>query len=165
SIRIVGDDNQDCPLGECGELWVKGPQVMKEYWRHAQATADTITFDGWLKTGDIAQIQADGYLRIVDRKKDIITIGGFNVYPNEIEAVVGQHPAIIECAVVGMIDEQGNEAIKLFIVRKDAQLTENQLQDYLLGQLATYKLPQQIVFVESLPKSSIGKVLRRELKV
>lgn len=164
-IRIVGEDNQDCPLGECGELWVKGPQVMKGYWRHAQATADTITFDGWLKTGDIALIQADGYLRIVDRKKDIITIGGFNVYPNEIEAVVGQHPAIIECAAVGMIDTEGNEAIKLFVVRKDQQLTEPQLYQYLLRQLATYKLPQQIVFVESLPKSSIGKVLRRELKV
>lgn len=164
-IRIVGEDNQDCSLGECGELWVKGPQVMKGYWRHAQATADTITFDGWLKTGDIALIQADGYLRIVDRKKDIINIGGFHVFPNEIESVVAEHPAILECAVVGMIDTEGNEAIKLFVVRKDQQLTEPQLYQYLLRQLATYKLPQQIVFVDNLPKSSIGKVLRRELKV
>ena len=164
-IRIVGEDNQDCPLGECGELWIKGPQVMKGYWRHAQATADTITFDGWLKTGDIALIQADGYLRIVDRKKDIINIGGFHVFPNEIESVVAEHPTILECAVVGMIDEQGNEAIKLFVVRKDQQLTEAQLYQYLLRQLASYKLPQQIVFVDNLPKSSIGKVLRRELKV
>lgn len=164
-IRIVGEDNQDCPLGECGELWVKGPQVMKGYWRHAQATADTITFDGWLKTGDIALIQADGYLRIVDRKKDIINIGGFHVFPNEIESVVAEHPAILECAVVGMMDTQGNEAIKLFVVRKDQQLTEAQLYQYLLRQLATYKLPKQIVFVDNLPKSSIGKVLRRELKV
>ncbi|HRH92799.1 MAG TPA: hypothetical protein PLW01_12955 [Agitococcus sp.] len=104
-------------------------------------------------------------IEIVDRKKDIINIGGFHVFPNEIESVVAEHPAILECAVVGMIDTEGNEAIKLFVVRKDQQLTEPQLYQYLLRQLATYKLPQQIVFVESLPKSSIGKVLRRELKV
>ena len=164
-IRIVGEDNQNCPLGECGELWVKGPQLMKGYWRHAQATADTLTFDGWLKTGDIALIQPDGYLRIVDRKKDIISINGFNVYPNEIETVLNEHPAILESAAVGMIDEQGNEAIKLFVVRKESTITELELFSYLSHQLAVYKIPQKIVFVESLPKSSIGKVLKRELKV
>ena len=163
-IRIVNDDGQDVALGEAGELWARGPQVMKGYWQRIEATADTVTSDGWLKTGDIAIIQADGYIKIVDRKKDMILVSGFNVYPNEIEDVAASHLGVLESAAVGIPDKKSGEAVKLFVVKKDPSLTEESLLIHLKAGLTGYKLPRTIVFKDELPKSPVGKILRRELR-
>ncbi len=164
AIKIVSDDGQEMAVGEAGEICVQGPQVMKGYWQRPEATAETIDSDGWLHTGDIGIIQADGYLRIVDRKKDMILVSGFNVYPNEIEDVVATHPGVLESAAVGVQDAKSGEAVKLFVVRKDPRLTEAELLEHCRANLTGYKVPRSIVFRDALPKSPVGKILRRELR-
>jgi long-chain acyl-CoA synthetase len=163
-IRIVNDAGEDVPLGEAGELWARGPQVMKGYWQRPEATADTVTADGWLKTGDVAVVQPDGYLRIVDRKKDMILVSGFNVYPNEIEEVAVQHAGVLECACVGIPDPKSGESVRLFVVKKDDALSEEELMIHMKNNLTGYKVPKTIVFRNDLPKSPVGKILRRELR-
>ena len=164
-IRIVDDNENDVPAGQSGELCVKGPQVMKGYWQREEATRETMTKDGeWLKTGDIALLQEDGFLRIVDRKKDMILVSGFNVYPNEVEDVAATHPDILECAAVGIPDEKSGEAVKLFVVKKNPDLTEQQVIEHCRTGLTGYKLPKIVEFRTDLPKTNVGKILRRELR-
>jgi len=163
-VKVIDDEGNDLPYGEAGELCVKGPQVMKGYWQRPDETAKTMTPDGWLKTGDIAVIQDDGYMRIVDRKKDMILVSGFNVYPNEVEDVVTGHPDVLECAAVGVPDAKSGEAVKIFVVRRVPTLKESELRDYCKERLTGYKLPRHIEFREELPKTNVGKILRRELR-
>ena len=163
-FKIVNDDGQILPNGEPGELCVKGPQVMAGYWNKPEETAKAFDADGWFKTGDIAIIEDDGYARIVDRKKDMVIVSGFNVYPNEVEDVAMQHPGILEAAVVGVPTESGNEAIKIFIVRKDSNLTEADVIAHCKKNLTAYKVPKCVEFREALPKTNVGKILRRELR-
>ena len=162
--KVVDLDGKDLPLGEAGELCVQGPQVMKGYWQRPEATTETITEDGWLKTGDVAVIQENGYMKIVDRKKDMIIVSGFNVYPNEIEDVVSSHPGIIECAAVGIVDDVAGEKVKVFVVRKNAQLTAKEVTDFCRERLTAYKVPKLVEFRDDLPKTNVGKILRRELR-
>jgi long-chain acyl-CoA synthetase len=152
------------PTGEAGELMVQGPQVMKGYWQRPEETANVLGADGWLHTGDIAKMDANGYFYIVDRKKDMILVSGFNVYPNEVEDVVMEHPGVLEVAAVGVADEHSGEVVKLFVVRKDPQLTEEALKQFCHDRLTGYKRPRQIEFRDELPKSNVGKILRRELR-
>lgn len=163
-LRICDDSGADVPLGERGELCVRGPQVMKGYWQRPEATAETIDPDGWLKTGDIAIIQPDGFVKIVDRKKDMILVSGFNVYPNEIEDVAAGCPGVLESAAIGVPDKKSGEVVKLFVVKKDSSLTEEQVLTHLRANLTGYKVPRFIVFRDDLPKSNVGKILRRELR-
>lgn len=162
-IKIIDDDGNALPQGESGELCARGPQVMKGYWNRPQDTADTIDADGWLKTGDIAVLQEDGYMKIVDRKKDMIVVSGFNVYPNEIEDVLASHPKVVECAAVGVPSEKTGEAVKVFIVT-NGEVSDEELIDYCRGQLTAYKIPRQFERRDELPKTNVGKVLRRELR-
>lgn len=152
------------PIGEAGELWVKGPQIMKGYWNRPDETAKAIDANGWLETGDIAVMDEKGWLKIVDRKKDLIVVSGFNVYPNEIEDVVAHHPKVQEVACIGVKSEKTGEALKLFVVKKDASLTKDELINYCRTQLTGYKVPRDIEFRDELPKSNVGKILRRELR-
>lgn len=164
-IKIVDEDENELPIGQSGELCVKGPQVMKGYWQREEATKDTLTKDGeWLKTGDVAVLQEDGFLRIVDRKKDMILVSGFNVYPNEVEDVACTHPGVLECAAVGIPDEKSGEAVKLFVVKKDPALTEEQVLAHCREGLTGYKVPKKVEFRPDLPKTNVGKILRRELR-
>ena len=161
--QIVGEDGEVVPVGEVGELVVRGPQIMKGYWRKDIETARVIK-KGWLHTGDIARMDADGYFYIVDRKKDMILVSGFNVYPNEIEEVLAAHPKILEAAVIGVPDAKSGEAVKAVVVKKDTSLTEAEIQAFCAEQLTNYKRPKLIEFREELPKTNIGKILRRELR-
>ena len=164
-IKIIDEDENELPVGESGELCVRGPQVMKGYWQREEATRETMTKDGeWLKTGDVALIQEDGFLRIVDRKKDMILVSGFNVYPNEVEDVASTHPAIVECAAVGLPDEKSGEAVKLFVVKSDNSLTAEQVIAHCKENLTGYKVPRLVEFRADLPKTNVGKILRRELR-
>ncbi|WP_461520616.1 AMP-binding protein [Porticoccus sp.] len=163
-LLIVDEQNNSLPVNEHGELWVRGPQVMQGYLNFPEETANTLTEDGWLKTGDIASVDEDGFLRIHDRKKDMINVSGFNVYPNEIESVVSHHPDITYCAAVGVPDEHSGEAVKLYVVSSNPALTEKDIHDFCAKQLARYKLPKYIEFRDELPLSNVGKVLRRELR-
>ena len=163
-VRVVDADNQPLGFDEPGELCIRGPQVMQGYWQRPDATAEAIDTEGWFFTGDVAVIQPDGYLRIVDRKKDMIVVSGFNVYPNELEDVVSKHPGVLECAAVGVADAKSGEVIKMFVIRKDQTLTEAALKDFCRGQLTGYKVPKHIEFREELPKTNVGKILRRELR-
>jgi long-chain acyl-CoA synthetase len=164
NCKVIDDDGNDLPLGEAGELCVKGPQVMKGYWQRPEATAETMTKDGWLKTGDVAVIGDDGYMKIVDRKKDMIIVSGFNVYPNEVEDIIVSHPDIIEAAAIGIPDVKSSEAVKVFAVRRDPSLTEKDVIDYARQNLTGYKVPRYIEFRDELPKTNVGKILRRELR-
>jgi long-chain acyl-CoA synthetase len=164
SVKVVDADGNDLPLGEPGELCVKGPQVMKGYWNLDEETAKVLSDDGWFSTGDIAVLQEDGFIKIVDRKKDMILVSGFNVYPNEIEDVVAAHPGIVESAAVGVPDESSGEAVKLFVVAKDESLDEQSLRDWCKKELAAYKVPRFVEFRDELPKTNVGKVLRRQLR-
>ncbi|MBZ0331621.1 AMP-binding protein [Halomonas sp. ANAO-440] len=164
SVKVVDADGNDLPLGEPGELCVKGPQVMKGYWNLDEETAKVLSDDGWFSTGDIAVLQEDGFIKIVDRKKDMILVSGFNVYPNEIEDVVAAHPGIVESAAVGVPDESSGEAVKLFVVAKDESLDEQSLRDWCKKELAAYKVPKFVEFRDELPKTNVGKVLRRQLR-
>ena len=163
-VRVVDADNQPLGFDEPGELCIRGPQVMQGYWQRPDATAEAIDTEGWFFTGDVAVIQPDGYLRIVDRKKDMIVVSGFNVYPNELEDVVSKHPGVLECAAVGVADAKSGEVIKMFVIRKDQTLTEAALKDFCRGQLTAYKVPKHIEFRDELPKTNVGKILRRELR-
>jgi long-chain acyl-CoA synthetase len=163
-IEIRDDEGRRQPNGSPGEICIKGPQVMAGYWNHPEETAKVMTRDGFFCSGDIGVMEDDGLLRIVDRKKDMVLVSGFNVYPNEIEDVVATHPGVRECAVIGVPDEKTGEAVKVFVVRKDAKLTVTILAEFCTTQLTGYKRPKHIVFRESLPKSPVGKILRRELR-
>lgn len=162
-VKMVDDDDNDVPFGEPGELCVRGPQVMLGYWQRPDAT-DEIIKDGWLHTGDIAVMDEEGFMRIVDRKKDMILVSGFNVYPNEIEDVVMQHPGVLEVAAVGVPAESSGETVKIFVVKKDPTLTEEALVTFSRRQLTGYKVPKLVEFRTELPKSNVGKILRRELR-
>ncbi|HZW20415.1 long-chain fatty acid--CoA ligase [Noviherbaspirillum sp.] len=163
-IAILDDDGKPLPLGQAGEIGIRGPQVMAGYWNRPEETAKVMTADGYFKTGDVGVMDASGYVRIVDRKKDMILVSGFNVYPNEVEGVVAGHPGVLECACVGVPDANSGEAVKLFVVRKDPKLTQEQLMQFCKEQLTAYKKPKYIEFRDALPKTNVGKILRRELR-
>ncbi|WP_373766463.1 long-chain-fatty-acid--CoA ligase FadD [Glaesserella sp.] len=162
-IRIVDDAGQDLPLGERGELWVKGPQVMLGYWKRPEDTAEVLK-DGWVATGDIVEMGQDLNLRIVDRKKDMIIVSGFNVYPNEIEDIVVLHPKVNEAVVVGIPSDATGESIKVYVTKKDESLTRDELRNHCRQHLTGYKIPRDIEFRDELPKSNVGKILRRVLR-
>ena len=165
ALMCIDDNGDEVAVGERGELCVKGPQVMKGYWNRPEATKDTFTPDGeWLRTGDVAVIDESGFVKIVDRIKDLILVSGFNVYPNEIEDVVAGHPGVENCAVIGVPDEKTGEAAKLFIVASDQNLTAEEVKAFCKDKLTAYKLPRQIEFRDELPMTPVGKILRRELK-
>jgi long-chain acyl-CoA synthetase len=161
---IMDDDGALLPQGEVGELVVRGPQVMKGYWERPEETAKVLTDEGWLRTGDVAMMTPDGFFKIVDRKKDMILVSGFNVFPNEIEDVVAHHPKVLEVAAVGVPDEKSTEAVKLFVVKSDPSLTEEELRAFCKEELTGYKRPKHVEFRDELPKSNVGKILRRELR-
>lgn len=163
-VQIRDGNGKILPVGEVGELWIRGPQVMRGYWNRPEETEKVLDTQGWLETGDIAVMNEQGYLKIVDRKKDLIIVSGFNVYPNEIEDVVAHHPKVQEVACIGVKSEKTGEALKLFVVRKDNSLTKDELVDYCRTQLTGYKVPREIEFRDELPKSNVGKILRRELR-
>ncbi|MDH0183825.1 long-chain-fatty-acid--CoA ligase FadD1 [Stutzerimonas stutzeri] len=164
-FKVINDDGQELAQGEIGELCIKGPQVMKGYWQRPEATDEVIDADGWFKTGDIGVIQEDGYIRIVDRKKDMILVSGFNVYPNELEDVLASLPGVLQCAAIGVPDEKSGEAIKLFVVVKPGEsLTKEQVMQHMHDNLTGYKRPRYVEFRESLPTTNVGKILRRELR-
>ena len=163
-IRILDDSGRDVPIGKAGEIAIRGPQVMRDYWQQPEETAKVMTAGGFFKSGDIGIMDARGYTRIVDRKKDMILVSGFNVYPNEVEAVVAAHPGVLECAAVGVPDANSGEAVMLFVVKKDPSLTKEALDAYCHQELTGYKRPKYIEFRAELPKSNVGKILRRELR-
>ncbi|MBC7579984.1 MAG: long-chain fatty acid--CoA ligase [Tardiphaga sp.] len=163
-ISIRDDEGNEVPLGEPGEICAKGPQIMSGYWNRPADTVQVMTPDGFFRTGDIGIMTADGFTRIVDRKKDMINVSGFNVYPNEIEDVIAGHPGVLECAVIGVVDARTSEAVKAFVVRKDSSLSAEDLITFCGTQLTNYKVPKQIEFRSSLPKTNVGKILRRELR-
>ncbi|HEK0909366.1 TPA: long-chain-fatty-acid--CoA ligase [Pseudomonas putida] len=164
AFKVIDDDGSEMPLGERGELCIKGPQVMKGYWQQPEATAQALDADGWFKTGDIAVIDPDGFTRIVDRKKDMIIVSGFNVYPNEIEDVVMGHPQVASCAVIGVPDERSGEAVKLFVVPRAGGVSVEELKTFCKANFTGYKVPKHIVLRDSLPMTPVGKILRRELR-
>ncbi|HUS24417.1 MAG TPA: AMP-binding protein [Candidatus Binatia bacterium] len=163
-VSIRDDANRELPAGEAGELCVKGPQVMQGYWQKAEENARAFTPDGYLRTGDVALMDERGWFRIVDRKKDMVLVSGFNVYPNEIEAVLALHPGVLESACVGVPDAKSGEAVKVFVVKKDPALTEAQLVEHCRRNLTGYKVPRHVAFLPELPKSNVGKILRKELR-
>jgi len=163
--KVIDDEGVEQPLGSIGELCVKGPQVMKGYWQRQEATDEILDAEGWLKTGDIAVIQEDGYMRIVDRKKDMILVSGFNVYPNELEDVLATLPGVLQCAAIGVPDEKSGEAIKIFVVVKPGEtLTKEQVMEHMRANVTGYKVPKAVEFREVLPTTNVGKILRRELR-
>jgi long-chain acyl-CoA synthetase len=162
-IKIFDDDFKEVAQGERGELCAKGPQIMLGYWNKEDETAKVME-DGWLKTGDIAIMQPDGFFKIVDRKKDMILVSGFNVYPNEVEDVVAQHPKVLEVAAIGVPDDKSTEAVKVFIVKKDDSLTESEVKEFCKDKLTGYKQPKHVEFRDELPKTNVGKILRRLLR-
>ena len=164
AFKVIDDEGNELPLGERGELCIKGPQVMKGYWQQPEATAQTLDAQGWLKTGDIAVIDPDGFTRIVDRKKDMIIVSGFNVYPNEIEDVIMAHPQVASCAAIGVPDERSGEAVKLFVVPREGGVSVDELKAYCKANFTGYKVPKHIVLRDSLPMTPVGKILRRELR-
>ncbi|MEZ2746362.1 long-chain-fatty-acid--CoA ligase [Halopseudomonas bauzanensis] len=164
AVKVIDEDGVELPLGERGELCVKGPQVMKGYWQRAEATAEAMDADGWFKTGDVAVIDEDGFVSIVDRIKDLVIVSGFNVYPNEIEDVVSAHPKVASAAVIGVPDEKSGEAVKLFVVASAPDLTVEELKAYCRSNFTGYKVPKHYEIRDSLPMSPVGKILRRELR-
>jgi long-chain acyl-CoA synthetase len=163
-IAILDDDGKHLPVGSTGEIAIRGPQVMAGYWQRPDETVKVMTPDGFFRTGDIGIMDEQGFTRIVDRKKDMILVSGFNVYPNEVEGVVAGHPGVLECAAVGVPDENAGEAVKLFVVKKDPALTERDIMEYCKEHLTGYKKPKYIEFRSDLPKTNVGKILRRELR-
>ena len=163
-MQIRDEVERALPHGAVGQVFVRGPQVMAGYWQRPDETAKVLRSDGWLATGDMGLITPEGYLKIVDRVKDMILVSGFNVYPNEIEDVVAMHPGVLEACAIGVPDENSGEAVKLFVVRKDPALTAEALIRHCRENLTGYKVPRQIEFRDSLPKSPVGKILRRELR-
>jgi len=163
-LKLLDDDGNEVPTGERGEIAIKGPQVMAGYWQRPDETAKVMTPDGYFKSGDIGVVDERGYFKVVDRKKDMILVSGFNVYPNEIEDVVAMLPGVLECAAVGVPDDKTGEAVKLVIVKKDESLTEAQVREYCRANLTGYKQPRVIEFRTDMPKTPVGKILRRELR-
>ncbi|MDX3971373.1 MAG: long-chain fatty acid--CoA ligase [Bradyrhizobium sp.] len=163
-ISIRDDDGNEVPLGQPGEICAKGPQVMSGYWNRPEDTAKVMTADGYFRTGDIGIMDEKGYTKIVDRKKDMILVSGFNVYPNEVEEVIASHPGVLECAVIGIPDSKSGEAVKAFVVRKDPNLTAEAVIAFCHEQLTGYKVPKHIEFRTDLPKTNVGKILRRQLR-
>ncbi|WP_092277966.1 MULTISPECIES: long-chain-fatty-acid--CoA ligase [unclassified Duganella] len=163
-VAILDDDGNPLPLGSTGEIAIRGPQVMAGYWNRPEETTKSITADGFFKTGDVGIMDENGFTRIVDRKKDMIIVSGFNVYPNEVEGVVAAHPGVLEVACIGVPDKNSGEAVKLFIVRKDPALTAEQVLDFCKHELTAYKKPKYIEFRDELPKTNVGKILRRQLR-
>ena len=163
-IAILDDDGNEVPLGQAGEIAIRGPQVMSGYWNRPDETAKVMTADSYFKSGDIGIMDERGFVKIVDRKKDMILVSGFNVYPNEVEAVVAAHPGVLECACVGVPDEHSGEAVKVFVVRRDPNLTADTLLAYCKEELTGYKRPRYIEFRDELPKTNVGKILRRALR-
>ncbi len=162
-VRIVGEDGRDVPQGEAGELIVRGPQVMAGYWQRPDETARVIR-DGWLYTGDVARMDEEGYLYIVDRKKDMILVSGFNVYPNEVEAAIATHPGVADVAVLGVPDEDTGEWVVAYVIRKDARVTVDEIREHCRKSLTGYKVPKLVIFRDELPKSPVGKILRKDLR-
>jgi long-chain acyl-CoA synthetase len=163
-ISIRGGDDAELPVGQAGELLVRGPQVMKEYWNQPEETAKAMTSDGFFRTGDIATIDAQGFVRIVDRKKDMINVGGLKVYPNEVEEVVAMHPGVAEVCAFGVPDEKSGEKVKVAVVRRDPALESAELEGFCRKYLAAYKVPRVVEFRSELPKTTLGKTLRRVLR-
>ncbi|MRW94868.1 long-chain-fatty-acid--CoA ligase [Duganella sp. FT80W] len=163
-VAILDDDGNPLPLGATGEIAIRGPQVMAGYWNRPEETAKVMTADGFFKTGDVGVMNEQGFTKIVDRKKDMIIVSGFNVYPNEVEEVVAAHPGVLEVACIGVPDKNSGEAVKLFVVRKDPALTAEQILDYCKHELTAYKKPKYIEFRDELPKTNVGKILRRQLR-
>ncbi|WP_407185862.1 long-chain fatty acid--CoA ligase [Bradyrhizobium centrosematis] len=163
-ISIRDDDGNEVPLGHTGEICAKGPQVMSGYWNRPEETAKVMTADGFFRTGDIGVMDEKGYTKIVDRKKDMILVSGFNVYPNEVEEVIASHPGVLECAVIGIPDSKSGEAVKAFVVKKDQNLTAEAVIKFCHEQLTGYKVPKHIEFRNDLPKTNVGKILRRQLR-
>jgi long-chain acyl-CoA synthetase len=163
-IAIRDDEGVDLPFGTPGEICIRGPQVMAGYWKRPDETARVMSEDGFFRSGDIGVMDEQGYVRIVDRKKDMILVSGFNVYPNEIEQVVNLHPGVLECAAIGVPDQRTGEAVKLFVVRRDPALAEEDVATYCRENFTAYKRPKIIEFRDELPKSNVGKILRRELR-
>jgi long-chain acyl-CoA synthetase len=163
-ISIRDEEGREVPLGEPGEICARGPQVMPGYWQRPDETAKVMTSDGFFRTGDIGIMNAEGHVKIVDRKKDMVLVSGFNVYPNEVEDVVMSHPGVLECAVVGVPDAQSGEAVVLFVAKKDPSLTAQELRSFCAERLTAYKRPKHVIFRQELPKTNVGKVLRRELR-
>ncbi|NJL24535.1 MAG: AMP-binding protein [Calothrix sp. SM1_5_4] len=163
-VQLFDDSGRPVKHGETGEIWIRGPQVMQGYWQKPEETAQILTPDGWLKTGDIGVMDDEGFIKIVDRKKDMILVSGFNVYPNEIEDVVASHPKVLEVAAVGVPDEHSTEAVKIFVVPKDTSLTKEELVAFCKENLTGYKVPRHVEFRKELPKTNVGKILRRELR-
>lgn len=163
-VSIRNDDNSVCKTGDVGEICIRGPQVMRGYWKRPEETAKVMTPDGFFKTGDLGFMTPEGFVKIVDRKKDMILVSGFNVYPNEVEDVMMTHPKVAECAAVGVPDEHSGELVKLFVVKKDQSLTEDELKSFAKANLTGYKVPKFYEFRKDLPKSNVGKILRKELR-
>ncbi|WP_252178574.1 AMP-binding protein [Endozoicomonas sp. 4G] len=164
ALKVIDSEGNELPFGERGELCAKGPQIMAGYWQRPEATAEVLDDEGWFRTGDVAVIQEDGYVRIVDRLKDMVLVSGFNVYPNEVEDVVASHEKVQNCAVIGVPDEKTGEAVKLFVVSEDDSITEQELQDYCRRNMTAYKVPSQVEFRMELPMTPVGKVLRKDLR-
>jgi long-chain acyl-CoA synthetase len=162
-VKVVDERGEEMPVGEPGELVARGPQIMAGYWRRPDETAKTLK-DGWLYTGDIAVMDADGYFKIVDRKKDMVLVSGFNVYPNEVEDILVKHPAVVEAAVIGVPDGAAGEAVKAYIVTRDPTLTQEQIRAHCKEHLTSYKVPKFVDFRTDLPKSNVGKILRKDLR-
>jgi len=163
-ISIRDDAGNEVPLGQPGEICARGPQVMAGYWQRLDETAQVMTKDGFFRTGDIGVMDERGMVKIVDRKKDMVLVSGFNVYPNEVEDVIALHPGVLECAVIGVPDTASGEAVKAFVVRRDPALTEAELSKFIAEQLTNYKRPKIIEFRDELPKTPVGKILRRALR-
>ena len=163
-VAILDDDGNEVPLGEQGEISIRGPQVMKGYWNRADETEKVMTKDGFFRTGDIGVMSPEGFVKIVDRKKDMILVSGFNVYPSEIEEIVAQHPKVLEVAVIGVPDEKSGEVPKLFVVKKDQSLTTEEILAFAKANLTGYKRPRYVEFMDELPKSNVGKILRKDLR-
>jgi len=162
-MKLTDENGKEVPVGERGEILIKGPQVMQGYYNRPEETENQIK-DGWLRTGDVAVMAEDGYFTIVDRIKDMILVSGFNVYPNEVEEVIASHPKVLEVAAIGVPDDKSNEAVKVFVVKKDASLTEKEIKDYCAENLTGYKRPKYVIFRDELPKTNVGKILRRALR-
>ena len=163
-VSMQDDDWNEVPLGEHGEICIRGPQVMRGYWARPKETSLVLSNDGWLHTGDIGFMDEDGFVQIVDRKKDMVLVSGFNVFPNEVEDIIASHPGVLEVGVIGKPDEHSGEVVMAVVVKKDDTLTEEALRDYCRESLTSYKVPKTIVFTEELPKTNVGKILRRELR-
>ncbi len=163
-VSIQDDDWNELPIGQTGEICIRGPQVMKGYWKRPKDTADVLSADGWLHTGDIGFMDEQGYVQIVDRKKDMILVSGFNVYPNEVESVIMHHPGVLEVGVIGVPDEKSGEAVAAVVVKSDPSLTEDAIIKFCKEDLTNYKRPRFVFFADELPKTNVGKILRRELR-